>query len=246
MIWVRAFGRALVATFRDGTGLWWLAPAIPLIAFLPEMVQHLAEIRLGMFGSADAFKTMANDSTRWAFGYAKIAGLFLSIFAAARFWALRGGEGSWWDLRLIAWRPFLVGIGLNVAAAIVLIAIQPVVSPSTYEVLNILVSLATLPIMVLMLGGLLGDRAVTLGRAYRSGWIQGIAMGVLFAAAMVPAQWLHRQDHLAAMGAAPPLVWALMIWDAILVSLMAVWAGTGLAAGYALPAAARGEETLLT
>jgi hypothetical protein len=48
------------------------------------------------------------------------------------------------------------------------------------------------------------------------------------------------------MGAAPPLVWALMIWDAILVSLMAVWAGTGLAAGYALPAAARGEETLLT
>lgn len=232
---LRGFGAALLATFRDGARLWWIAPAIPLIAFLPEFAQHVAEIELGMFTSPEAFKALQNDPTRWAFGYAKIAGLFLAIFAAARYWSLPAGSRSrWWDLRNVAWRPFLIGLAINAGLSGVLFSLKGMTSDTVFQAANTALSIATLPILVYMLGGLFGDRAVTLRQCYRTGWWQAAAMAALFLIAMFPAQIVHKFDHTLAMGAPAPAVWALMVWDAVLVSLMACWAGTGLAAGYAI------------
>ena len=79
-----------------------------------------------------------------------------------------------------------------------------------------------------------GDRGVRLKEVYRTGWLRAFAMALFFLAAMGPAQLLHHLNHTVAMGAPGPAVWALMAWDALVVALMACWAGTGLAAGYAL------------
>ncbi len=220
MSWLRALGSALLATFRDGPRLWWLAPLIPLLAFLPEFAQHVAEIKLGMFASPQAFKALQNDPTRWAFGYAKIAGLFLAIFASARYWALPTEKRNrWWDLRNVAWRQFMLGIAINLALSGVLYLLKAGLSATAFDVVNVAVSLASLPVMVFMLGALFGDQTVSLRRCYRTGWLQGVVMAALF---------------LLAMGAPAPTTWALMLWDALLVSFMACWAGTGLAAGYGL------------
>ncbi len=235
MSWLRAFGAALLATFRDGTRLLWIAPLIALIAGLPEFAQHIAEIKLGMFASPEAFKALQNDPTRWAFGYAKVTGLFLAIFAAARFWSLpEGARDRWWDLRTIAWRPFAIGLALNGAVSVAAYLLNGAMTAEAFQAANIFLSIATLPVLVYMLGGLFGDHAVSLRQCYRTGWWQALAMAVLFLLAMLPAQTVHKLDHTLAMGAAAPAVWALMVWDAVLVSLIACWVGTGLAAGYAL------------
>ena len=235
MNWLRAFYRALVATFIDGPRLWWLAPLIPLFAFVPEFAQHVAEIKLGMFASPEAFKALQNDPTRWGFGYAKIAGLFLTIFAAARYWSLPSGlRAGWWDLRKMAWRQFLIGLALNAAISGILYFAKTALSPASFDVVNITLSLATLPVLVYMIGALLGDGAVSLRNCYQRGWLQALAMAAFFLLAMLPAQLLHRFNHTLAMGAPTTAVWALMLWDAVLVSVMACWAGTGLAKGYAI------------
>lgn len=229
---IGALFRRIWKTARDGVRLWWLAPVIPLIAALPEFAQHVAEIRLGMFGSADAFAALAMDPTRWTFGYGKIAGLFLSIFAAARFWAARAEGTRWWDLQTIAWRPLLLGLGLSALFSLPLLAIAPIVSPDVYQTANIAVTIATLPLLALMIGGLLGDRAMTVGGIYRSGWLRAIMIGVMFFAVMLGLQPIHRLNHTLAMGASPIAVWALMVWDSLLVGTMAALAGTALHHGY--------------
>ena len=235
MSWLRGLGEALLATFRDGTRLLWLAPLIAMLAGLTEFAQHLGEIKLGMFASPEAFKALQNDPLRWNFGYAKIAGLFLTIFAAARYWSLpEGTRHRWWDPRTVAWRPFLIGVALNGAVSAVAYLFKLALSASAFEAVNIALSLATLPLLVYLFGGLFGDRAVRLAEVYRTGWLRAPAMALCFFAAMGPAQLVHRFNHTAAMGAPEAVVWALMVWDTLLVALMACWAGTGLAAGYAM------------
>ena len=88
--------------FRDGLRIWLLAPIIPALIVLPEFAQHVVEIQIGIFDSRDAGQALANDPTRWMFGYAKLAGLVFAILATVRFWGARSNRGYWWDLRAIA------------------------------------------------------------------------------------------------------------------------------------------------
>ncbi len=65
------------------------APLILGIAVLPELMQHVAEIHLGMFDSAGRFRALANDPLRWGFGYVKLVGFMIAMLAVARFWSVR-------------------------------------------------------------------------------------------------------------------------------------------------------------
>ena len=48
-------GRALVDLYPKGLSLFWLAPAVMGLVVIPEFLQHVVEIRLGMFDSREAF-----------------------------------------------------------------------------------------------------------------------------------------------------------------------------------------------
>lgn len=217
---------------RDGLRLWWLAPVIPLIVILPEFIQHIAEIKLGMFASLDAFKQMQNDPDRWFYGYFKIAGLFLGILAAARFWAAQSQSARWWSLRTIAWRPFLIALALNCVATIGLLPLEGRLDETALQIVSVAVSIATLPLLVMMIGAFLGDATTSLKKAYRSGWGQALMMAIMFFAVMLGLQPLHQFNHTLAMGQPAYLVWLLMVWDSLLVGAMATLAGTALHHGY--------------
>ncbi|QWC57099.1 hypothetical protein F7D01_08380 [Erythrobacter sp. 3-20A1M] len=240
---IRAIGGGLRTTFIGGASLFRFAPIIPLLAIVPEFVQHIAEIKLGMFASKDAFNALAMDPTRWAFGYAKLTGLALAIFAAARFHG--GARHRWWDLRTIAWGPFLIAIGVNAVVTAIGYALGQVLSGTTLQVVTVLYQIATLPMLIFLVGPLLGDRSMTLRRAYTSGWLRALLAGALFMLAALPAQQLHQLDHTLAMGQPSAVVWGLMTWDSLLVGLMACWMGSGLAAGYWLgrPPATGGDRS---
>ena len=231
---VIALLRRFSAVLRDGLRIWWLAPIIPLIVVLPEFVQHIAEIDLGMFESRTRAAAVADDPQRMIPGYAKLAGLLLSILATIRFWGAQRQGTRWYDLRHVAWKPLLIAIGLLMLSALPGLGIRAQWGDEAGDIADLVISLLTLPLLVLVVLSLAGDRTASVGSVFRTGWLAALRMIVFGAILWLPLQALHQANHTWAIGADPVLVWALMVFDSLVVGLLATWAGTALHHG-ALP-----------
>ena len=230
--WKRA-GRAAAQLYPRGVSLFWVAPAVLALVVLPEFAQHVAEIELGMFEGREQAKAVAPSPTRMAFGYVKIAGLLAAILASARFWWTRGGKRHWADPRGIAWGRLVVGavIFMGVPELVKFAATETV--PALESYLTWGVSLLLMPMAFLMLSGLFGDRDTPLSAMWRRAWPWLLLTVVLLVLAFGPSAWLHQMNHRWAMGADPLAVWGLMIFDSLLVGLLAGLTGTAFYLGYA-------------
>lgn len=209
----------------------WAAPIIIALVVLPEFAQHVAEVRLGMFDSREAAVAVANHPLRWAFGYAKIAGLVAAMLLCARFWA----TGSVRAALLVP----LSDLGrLAIAVALLLgsgAALEWLGSASGVPLVKWVVTAVTwisqAMLLVMVAGALLGDRA---------GWRSNLAariptallMTLLLAVLFVPLQLLHGANHTWAFGQPATLVWALMLFDSLVVGLIASAVGAALFVAY--------------
>lgn len=229
---VRA-GQALLQLYPKGISLLWLAPAVLAVVVVPEFIQHIVEIRLGMFDSREGFVRLSNDSMRMAFGYVKIAGLVLAFLASARFWWTRKHGGHWANPKQIAWGRLLFGLLLFIGIPILPDLFKAQIDPWLYQTLLWGLSLIMLPMLFLVLAGLFGDRATPVAAMWRRAWPWLILTLLLAVLAFMPAQWLHGMNHKWALGADPVIVWALMIFDSLLVGLLAGLTGTAAYLGYA-------------
>lgn len=232
MSFVRGLASLWLGVLRDAARLFWLAPLIPLLAMVPEFAQHAWEVTAGMFAGKAAFNAHAMDAVRWQFGAVKIAGLWLALLAAARFWAARREGQAFFDRRAVAWKPLGIALLLNLLATGVVFAIGSAVSPQVKSILDIVLTIATLPLLPLLVAPLLGIADFTLKRAYTAGWWVALRIALVVAAWFAPLQLLHRWDHTWALGQPDPIVWALMVWDTLVVGLMASVMGTGLHHGF--------------
>lgn len=226
-------GQALAHLYPLGFSLLWKAPLVLALVIVTEFIQHVAEIQLGMFAGKDAFRALAADPTRMVFGYVKIAGLLLTFLAAARFWWTREHGGRWWDLRDIAWQRMGIGFLFFMMLPLTPLLIQPQIGEAAVQALSFGLSLVLLPMLFLMLAGLFGDRTTPAKEMWRRSWPWALLMAAMLVLAFAPAQWLHGMNHRWALGAAPAVVWALMIFDSVLVGLLAGLVGTALYLGYA-------------
>ena len=233
LVWITLLLRLIVDLYPRGISMLWLAPAVLALVVVPEFLQHVAEINLGMFDSRDSARAVGGDPLRWAFGYAKIAGLVLTFLAAARFWWVRGRDERWWDVRTIAWGRFLLGLLLFGGLPLLGELIEPLAGTTAKDVATWLLTFAALPFALLMLAGLFGDRQPTLRQMFIRGWPALLILCVLLPLAFAPAQILHGYNHRWAFGAEPVLVWTLMIFDSLVVGLLAGLTGTALYLGYA-------------
>ncbi|MGB3377596.1 MAG: hypothetical protein WBH10_00150 [Allopontixanthobacter sediminis] len=229
---MRATFVRLVQTLRDGVSLFWLAPVIVALIVVPEFIQHVAEIRIGMFDSKEAFRAMADDPRRMVWGYLKLAGLLLAILAATRFWGARSRGEKWWDLRTIAWANLALALVLVIVTGIPSMALGPAIGDDAAGIVGVVISIATLPLIALLVAGLVGDRQASLKSVFRTGWLASLRILVFAAVAWVPLQWLHGKNHDWALGADSSIVWSLMIFDALVVGLLAAIAGTAFHHGY--------------
>lgn len=229
---LRMIATAIAETYRLGGRTLVAAPLIVAIAVIPEFAQHVAEIGLGMFDSRAAFAALANDPTRWAFGYAKVAGLVLAILFTARFWAL----GSVRRALLVppgALLRILLAIGVTMLAELPFEWLRGRGLAPAADIAALVVSaLIQAGLLVWLIAALVEDRAVTLGTAFMRRWPTALVIALLLALAFVPAQALHMANHRLALGQPDAVVWALMIFDSVLVGLLAALAGSALLAGY--------------
>lgn len=234
---LRGFGLSL----RDALQVFRLAPLALLLVMVPEFVQHAAEIGLGMFASDEAFRTLAQDPTRWAYGTAKLVGLPLAVLFTARFWANRASGRPGRSLAAIAWRPLALGFLILVLCSL------PGSLPLDFGgaaslAIGLGLTLLSLPGVVLMIAGILGDRAFGLRDAYVRGWSKALRIALYIAPPWLFLQLLHEANHTAALGQPGALVWGLMAFDTLVVGLMAAVAGTGAHHGFIGPRAINPEE----
>lgn len=226
-------GRALALLYPMGISLLWKAPLVLALVVVPEFLQHVAEIQLGMFDSRAQAVAVADHPTRWAFGYAKVAGLVLTFLAAARFWAARERRTRWYRLSDIAWSRFALGFllfGLLPAAPALF---ETQIGKANTDIAGIVVTILLLPALFLLLAGLFGDRTTQVRAMWVRSWPWAFLTALLLVLAFLPAQWLHGLNHKWAFGAHPVIIWSLMIFDSILVGLLAGLTGTAFFLGYA-------------
>lgn len=228
----RGTGWAIVSTFRHGGAMFIMAPFIVAIAVVPELAQHIAEIHLGMFDSPAAFEELAGDSLRWTFGYAKVVGLVLAMLATARFLALGSVR------RAILIRPMNL-LRLLFALCLILVAELPFrwlreasASPLVDGGLTAGSTVLQAGLLVYVVGALVEDGSNSLRSAFAERWPTAILMTLLASIAFLPAQALHKANHLGAMGQHPSLVWSLMTFDSLLVGLVATLVGAALYTAY--------------
>ena len=225
-------GRAFVDLLRHGFSLFWIAPLVVAIPVVPELVQHIAEIQLGMFDSKEAFAALAQDPTRWAFAYGKLAGLAIGFFAAARFLWCAAHSGRWYDMRQIAWGRFVGGFILFMLIGSLGQIVGTVAEIGVHPAIDWVLSVVSIPALFLALAGLFGERQTTVQAMMRYSWPFVILLVVLAAFGFAPLQVLHEWNHDWAFGAHPALVWALMIFDSLVVGAIATIVGAAMFIGY--------------
>jgi len=223
---------ALADYLTRSVSLFWIGPAVVAFVVVPEFAQHVAEIRLGMFDSVAAAKLAGNDPLRWAFGYAKIAGLVLTFIAAARFWWCRLHGERWYDIRRLAWLRLVVGFLLFMAIGSVGELVALAMGTKAPVAVSILFSLLSLPLLFVMLAGLFGDRATPMKALVLKSWPWLLLLALLLPLLFAPLSWLHGMNHRWALGAPDAAVWALMIFDSLVVGLMASSVGAALFVAY--------------
>jgi hypothetical protein len=213
--------------------LLWVAPVVAGLVIIPEFVQHLAEISLGMFDSRAAAKLVADHPLRMGIGAVKIAGLVVTFFASARFWWCSVHGGHWYDPRGIAWGRLLVGVVLFFvigSAAEVYALMLDRDPPVSVAVITVLLSL---PFLFVALAGLFGAKKVALAVLVKRSWPYLLLLLLLLPLGFVTLSYLHQYNHKWAMGAAAPVIWALMIFDSLVVGLLASSVGAAFYTAYA-------------
>lgn len=225
--------RLMLDTYPRGFAVIRLVPGFLLVAAIPEFVQHIAEIRMGMFVSIANAKALSNSALRWDFGYFKLAGLALALILVARFWA----KGRSWRAALLI-PPRVLGHALIAVGVIVglglLLAPERLALPMPLDVTRtILSSLIQTGLFAWAVGIVLEDRTLTLRNVFTERFPSAIVITILFAVGMLPLQVVHGLDHRFALGRPEAIVWALMTWDALLVGVMAMLGGSGIYLGYA-------------
>lgn len=225
MTLIRTILSAIGQYFTLGVSLFWIGPAVVALVVIPEFAQHVAEIHIGMFESRDIARTLGNDPLRWAFGYAKLTGLALTFFASARFWWCRAHGRRWYDIRKIGWGRLLLGFVLFMAVGSAGELVKLITGAPAPLALGIIASLLSLPFVFVMLAGLFGDRATPLKALILRSWPWVLLLALLLPLGFAPLMWLHNHNHLWAFGAPDIAVWALMIFDALVVGLMASLVG---------------------
>lgn len=229
---IRLFWNSLIDQYRKGFSLFWLGPVVVALIVIPEFAQHIAEINLGLFDSREAARAIGDDPQRMAFGYVKITGLVLTFLASARFWWCAEHGGRWYDLRTIAWGKFLLGLLLFNLVGLAAEPFAAMLGEPLLTILRTLFSLLSIPFLFVLLAGFFGDRCVTVTLAAKWSWPYAVLLALLLVLGFAPAQYLHGLNHSWAMGAPDPLVWALMIFDSLVVGLLASLVGAGMAISY--------------
>ena len=228
---MNAIGAPILTTLRDGVRLWWLAPLLPLLAFGTELYQHYGEIHLGMFASREAFTALQGSAERMDYALWKILGVAIAMVGSAQYWPNRAAGLRWWSTDLFVWPRVVVSTVASIALAAGAFAIVRNLDGIMSLLALLVLFIAATPLMLYSTAACFGDDDWPLARAYREGWGTALRMAGLVLVVLVPLQVLHMANHFFAFGQPTAMLWAIMVFDSLIVSLIATLVGTAIFRG---------------
>jgi hypothetical protein len=215
--------------YRDAIRLFSVAIIIPLIAIVPEFLQHVWEINAGMFASKSAFQALSFDAGRLNWGYLKVAGLLITTLAAARFWGTHNSGESFWAFNWWGQVAMLAGTAVMVVG---FFAFRNVMTSQAGLLSLAVLGVVTAPLMAWQIAPLAGVHDYTLARAFREGWRVSNRMGMLLLCVAIPIVALYYALHIFVLGKPIFVVWTVMTLDALLIGLLATAMGVAMHHGF--------------
>lgn len=229
--WLRDGATAVWRTYADGGRGIIAAPLIAAIVVVPEALQHVVELALGIFESPEAARALQNSPLRMAFGIPKIIGLVLAIIAFARFHAL----GSVRAALLPGWRTVAAMVPVILLWLAVGLGLQWVQTTlGTHplgRVVGVIDWVSQIVLLLPIFALLLDDSSRPIWQHMRR-WRAALAMIVLLPIAFAPARLLHSVTHVLALRTPFAADVALMALDALLIGLLASLTGAALVRGF--------------
>ncbi|MEA3045094.1 MAG: hypothetical protein QOH47_2932 [Sphingomonadales bacterium] len=222
-------------------GAWRYMLACPLLFALPvvvEFIQHVIEMRIGMYDSIAAAQAVEANGLRLAWGVVKVLSLFLAGYWVARFLLLPGGAADARRFDPVAARLYARVLLFSLAVTLVSLlggdamhtaglGAHTMAAGAAFSLVSFVLAILLAPWKV---GAALGNAELGFVRSIRLvGWGAwwGIALTVL---AVLPPMVLHYAFAIAAIGNQPAAIWALMAVDSLLVGFLgAIIAATDVA-----------------
>ena len=218
-----------------------VAPAILLLAALPELAQHILEIRIGMFDSLADARRLQHSPVRAYFGYSKIAGVWAAVFLIARFWSNGASVRAAFAVPPRVLVKAVAGLAAMLATGFAVVKLLAIISPGLGIAASLVSGAIQAMIFLWVIGVWLDDRPITLQEAFTSRAPNALALLVIFLASIPVAQGLHILIHKVVLGQPQIVVWTLMMFDAlVVVPLSAALKGSALFVGYRTAATWRG------
>lgn len=204
-------------------------PLIFLLPALPELMQHVAEVHLGMYASRAAAKAMAGSGLRLGFGYAKTLALLLPGYWFIRYLAwgdarraarLERPAAALW-LVLFAWNGFLQAWGLFGPSTGALLGFTGRTAVTVVAVGSLAMSVCGVYLTAWGVAWPLGNARI--GPLQSAKLMVGSFWRTLgyLAACVLPLFVLHYALGLGAIGRPAWLVWPMLVVDAGVVALFA-------------------------
>lgn len=208
------------------------APLAALLVFAAELLQHIVEIRLGMYAQGGRLAPDA-ERTRLIFGAVKVLAILLALLFALRWWRFEGDGRRAARPTLALFKGLAIVLLVQAGGELLVLAAGRLagaaIDPSSQGVRAafligpLLVWLFFALLLIPWYVGLLTeDRAMTLRRSVRGTWGRLWASFGLFLAGILPAMIVHYALGYGAMNRPAALVWALMLFDAAIVAFLAL------------------------
>lgn len=211
-------------------GSWAFMLACPLLFLVPaviEVIQHVVEVKIGMYDSIEMAKATEHHPARMIFGMIKIIALMVGTYWATRFVAFGNDKRAPGRLDPVALRLFSVYL----AVQILLTAIGLYATTMSGSILLAQFLLSQIVAGMFMLWGTaasIGDPSIGPVRSAKLAGAHGLWIGFFGFVAILPLMIPHY-----ALGAGallikqgPIVLWGMLLVDSLIVGLIAATMGT--------------------
>jgi hypothetical protein len=196
--------------------------ACPLLALIPvifELIQHFAEVRIGMYDSISGAKAAAHDPLRMGLGMVKIAAITLPVYWVPRFMATRDAKFTR-ALDPTAVRLFGAFLLFNVALAAFQLLVLPDSGAAAVAELVVGEIIAAL-IAAWVVAAALGDGRVGPIKSASIMWRQLPWTLALFIVGILPLMVPHYVLAGVAIRGPKSILWPALVVDSLLVGWIA-------------------------
>lgn len=220
--------KAIADCYRNSARIALALPLLYALGFATELVQHVVEVRIGLFASIDAMRTLGEHPARMGFGYVKGLSLILLVYWVSRWhFAGEGGGRIIGDARSARLFAAVIVYGLLVALLqhygdrlLAPVIDDPGTVNTAILLLMLLATMADVYLAPWKVSAALGNPRIgipTSVRLIRGGFWWSFAFSIV---TMLPLMALHYALNIFAVGRGAAATWALLVLDAAVVGYL--------------------------